>query len=106
MNPRLYGYGVAFVMTLIGSWTLATALIALAFWNGPHTAAHLGPWASLWLFAVAAPTVQAIRVHRCLNELHGPVPDRVTRDLMHTRFALPMFGVMTVLAAFSLVLSR
>ena len=108
-TARSIGYGIAFGVTLISSWTLATWLIAVAFWSGPHTNAQLARWASLWFFAVAAPGLQAIRIHRCLQQLLDgayEVPDPVTRDLMHTRFALPMFGMMTVLAAFSLVVSQ
>ena len=104
--PRV-GYGPAFVTSLVISWTLVTGLIALAFWYGPHSGSNLARWTCLWVFTVGTPTIQAVRVHRRLNDLLGAcpsVPAAVRRDLIHTRFALLMFGSMTVLTVLTLEL--
>ena len=98
-------YGLLFSLSLTLSWTLISALIAMSFWSGAHTFEAAAQWMGLWMFTVAAPTVQAVWLHRRLNEVLMVCPtlnSRVRRDLMHVRFALLMFGSMTVLVVIGL----
>jgi hypothetical protein len=100
------GYGVTFGLSLILSWLLVTPFLMLAFWSGPHTRDELTKWVGLWIFTVGAPTLQAIRLHRRLNDLLQMCPTvagPVRRELAYTRFALLMFGSMTVLMVISLI---
>jgi hypothetical protein len=98
-------FGVSFAVSLVLSWTVATALIGMAAWSGPQTIEHAAKWAALWIFTVGAPTVQALQIHRRLNEvlLECPTtPPRVRRDLSHARFVVLMCGSMTLLLVFGL----
>jgi hypothetical protein len=105
-TPR---YGPTLALSLILSWTLATGLIAASFLAGERTPESAALWAGLWFFTIAAPTIQAFRIHRCLVELTRDCPTvatTVTRDLAHARFVVLMCGSMTVLIAFALRASR
>ena len=105
--PRLR-FGVMFALSLIASWTFATALLALAGWRDSHTPQHVMTWASLWIFTVAIPTVQALRIHGRLGEVlqDCPVSPQVRRDLEHARFVILMCGSMTVLLVVALTSGR
>ena len=97
--------GVMFGFSLVLSWLLITPLVGFAFWSGPHTSDALSTWIGVWVFAVAVPTLQALLVHRRLNDALAACPTlvpRVRRDLAHTRFVLLMCGSMTALLAFTL----
>ena len=101
--------GVLFGLSVTFSWTLASALLALAFWHGPRTPGDLARWAGLWFFTVVAPTMEAYRVNRRLGDLLHSCPDvgdRARRELLRTRFALLMFGGITAIVAFSLAAAR
>ena len=93
-------YGLLFSLSLSLSWTLTSALIAMSFWSGAHTFEAASHWMGLWMFTVAAPSIQAVWLHRRLNQvlIACPALDAgVRRDLLHIRFTLLMFGSMTVL---------
>ena len=100
---------MTFTLALLGSWTLTTALLAFAGWTDSHTPQHLTTWVSLWIFTVAIPTVQALRIHRRLGEvLHdcAITSPQVRRDLEHARFVIVMSGSMTVLLVVALRFGR
>jgi hypothetical protein len=98
-------FGVSFALSLALSWTLTTALIGMAVWSGPQTIEHAAKWAGIWIFTVAAPTLQAFQIHRRLNDVLfecPAAPPHVQRDLAHARFVVLMCGSMTVLLVFGL----
>ena len=100
------GVGVPFALSLLLSWTLATALIGRAAWSGPQTIEHVAKWAGVWIFTIGAPTVQAILIHRRLNDVLGEcraASPQIRRDLSHARFVITMCGSMTVLLVFGLL---
>ena len=107
MNSRTeVGFGVSFALSLMLSWTLTTALIGMAVWSGPQTIEHAAKWAGVWIFTIGAPTLQALQIHRRLNDvlLECPsTPSQVRRDLSHARFVITMCGSMTVLLVFGLL---
>src|SRR5687768_14609750 len=107
MNPRNeIGFGLSFALSLVLSWTMATALIGMAIWSGPQTIEHAAKWAGVWIFTIGAPTIQALQIHRRLKDvlLECPsVPPQVRRDLSHARFVILMCGSMTVLLMFGLI---
>jgi hypothetical protein len=97
--------GLSFAVSLLLSWTLATALIGMAIWSGPQTIGHAATWAALWIFTVGAPTIQALQIHHRLNEVLLDCPTtsaQVRRDLSHARFVVLMCGSMTLLLVFGL----
>jgi hypothetical protein len=110
MNPRNeVGFGVSFSLSLLLSWTLAAALIGTAIWSGPHTIEYAARWAGVWIFTIGAPTLQALQIHRRLNDvlLECPsAPPRVRRDLSHARFVILMCGTMTILLVFGLLVTK
>ena len=110
MNSRNeVGLGVSFALSLMLSWTLTTALIGVAVWSGPQTIEHAAKWAGVWIFTIGAPTLQALQIHRRLNDvlLECPsTPPQVRRDLSHARFVILMCGSMTVLLIFGLKLTE
>ena len=80
-------------------------LVALGFRAGQQTVQDAAQWAGLWFFTVAAPTVQALRIHRRLNDIVQESPTtsaQIRRDLAHARFVILMCGTMCVLVVFSL----
>ena len=98
-------YGVAFGASLILSWTMITAIVGLAAWSSDRSPGSLARWLGLWVFTVAAPTLQSFYVHRTLKTLIHACPDvpaRVRRDLTHVRWTLLMCGTMAVLSAFAI----
>jgi hypothetical protein len=98
-------YGIAFGASLILSWTMITAIVALAAWSGDRSAGSFARWFALWVFTVAAPTLQSLNVHRTLKTLvraYPDVPARIRRDLTHVRWTLLMFGTMAALSAFAI----
>ena len=106
--PRLR-FGVTFTLSLIMSWTFATGVLALAGWTDSHTPQHFMTWVSLWVFTVAIPTVQALRIHRRLGEVLqdcAMTSPQVRRDLAHARFVIVMCGSMTVLLVVGLHFGR
>jgi hypothetical protein len=102
-------FGVSFVLSLMLSWTLTTVLIGMAIWSGPQTIEHATNWAGVWVFTIGAPTLQALQIHRRLNDvlLECPsTPPAVRRDLSHARFVILMCGSMTVLLMFGLLVTN
>jgi hypothetical protein len=94
--------GAMFIATLLLSWTLITAAIGLGMWPYRHTSLiRLATLASLWVFSVLAPTLNALTVHRSLQELAGPV-DRLAR----LRPLLLLYANMAVMSAFALIFGR
>lgn len=88
---------------------ITTILLALAFWTGNRTPGDLFRWAALWFFTVAAPGIEARRLHRGLGQVFHAAPDvpeRVRRDLARTRSSLLIFGSVTVVMAFALGLGE
>jgi hypothetical protein len=106
MNPRNeVGFTMSFALSLLLSWTLATALIGMAIWSGPQTIEHAAKWAGVWIFTIGAPTLQALQIHRRLNDVLKECPStplQVRRDLSHARVVVLMCGSMTVLLVFGL----
>jgi len=101
---QLILYDLAFKLSLVLSWTLVTALLGMALWWGPHTRDAAFSRVILWFFTVVAPTIQAVRLRRQIDELAREcraLPDTAWRDVYQTQFALLMFGSMTVLGAFA-----
>jgi hypothetical protein len=102
-------YGATFTLSLLLSWTVATGLIVLVFWSGPQTLEDAATWAGLWVFTVATPTLQALRIHRSLIDLLRECPTsspQTRRDLAHARFVVLMCGSMAVLLVCGLRLAR
>jgi len=98
-------YGVVFTISLLLSWTLVTGLLMLSYRAGSQSLRDAAQWAGLWFFTVGAPTVQALRIHRCLNEVVRECPvlsPQVRRDLAHARFVILMCGSMCALLVFGL----
>ena len=104
-----FGYGAIFTLSLLLSWTVITGLIGVVFWSGPRTIEDAATWAGLWVFTVATPTLQALRIHRSLTDIHRECPTswpQVRRDLAHARFVVLMCGSMAVLLVCGLRLAR
>lgn len=101
-------YGVMFLATLVLSWTLATAAIGLAIWSERDTSTlRLATWASLWLFTVLAPTLNAFAVHRAVVALRDPeIADSSAVRLAHVRPVLLLTANMALLSAFALIFER
>ncbi len=98
-TPRLR-LGLNFALSLLLSWTLVTALLALAAWADRHAPQRQATWVALWIFTVVVPTVQALRVHRRLGEVlrnYPTIPPQVRHDLEHARFVIVACGSMVVL---------
>ena len=103
------GYGPMFVMSLVMSWTLTTGAIGMLAWSDDRSPERLATWISLWVFTVAVPTIQAIRIHRVLSEITrgaGHSSPRSRRALEHARVLILICGTMTVLLVFGLVVKR
>ena len=100
------GLGVMFITALIVTW-LATGLIVVMGWPDRQAPARLLQWIVLWFFAVVAPTIQALRIHRLLDDLDRPFPttsDGSLRQLAHARIVILICGSMTVLCVFTIVI--
>ena len=98
-------YGTVFMISLLLSWTLVTALLVLCYRAGSQSFRDAAQWAGLWFFTVAAPTLQALRLHRRLNDIVHEcptLPAQVRRDLAHARFVILMCGSMCALLVFGL----
>ena len=109
MRTNNVRYGLTFTLSLLLSWTLTTGLMALAFWSGDRAPGHAAAWASVWVFTVGVPTMQALRIHRLLNELVRECPTtspQTRRDLAHARFVVLTCGSMTALLVFALQAMR
>jgi hypothetical protein len=81
----------------------------MAIWSGPQTIGHAANWVGIWIFTVAAPTLQSFQIHRRLNDVLfecPTTPPQVQRDLSHARFVVLMCGSMTVLLVLGLQLAR
>src|SRR5689334_16544308 len=98
-------YGVMFLATLVLSWTLVTAAIGLAIWSERHSSpVRIATWASLWIFTVLAPTLNAFAVHRSVAALTDPGTDDLPADrLAQLRTVLLLTANMAVLSAFALI---
>ena len=99
-------YGTLFTVSLLLSWTLVTAVIALGFRAGDQSFENAAQWAGLWFFTVAAPTIQALRIHRRLNDIVHECPassPQIRRELEHARFVILMCGSLCVLLVFGLL---
>ena len=99
-------YGAVFTISLLLSWTLVTALLVLGYRGSSQSFGDAAQWVGFWFFTVGAPTVQALRIHRCLNEVVRQCPilsPQAHRDLAHARFVILMCGSMCVLLVFGLL---
>jgi len=101
-------YGVMFLATLTLSWTLVTAAIGLAIWSERGASAlRLATWASLWLFTVLTPTLNAFAVHRSAAALADPaIADSTADRLARLRPVLLLTANMALLSAFALIFGR
>ncbi|HVG54819.1 MAG TPA: hypothetical protein VM846_10330 [Vicinamibacterales bacterium] len=98
--------GVIFTTALIVTW-LATGLIAVMGWHDREVPGRLLQWIALWAFTVAAPTIQALRIHRLLDDFDRdfPTPSQGSlRQLEHARIVILICGSMTVLCVFTIVM--
>ena len=104
-----YPLGLVFGGTLVLSWTLITLGVALAIWSDRHASVvRLATWASLWTFAVLAPTLSAVAIHRSIGRFaeSGIADDSSIAELARLRPLLLLFANMTVLSACALVFGR
>ena len=101
-------YGVMFGTTLVLSWTLVSAAIGLAIWSDRNASAmRVATWASLWLFTVLAPTLNAFAVHRSVAALADPaIADSAADRLAPLRPVLLLTANMALLSAFALIFDR
>jgi hypothetical protein len=102
-------FGVTFIMTLVLSWTLMTTAIAAALYsNRDGSVVRLATWASLWLFSVVVPTMNAFAIHRAAGELtdDGPAGAAAADRLARLRPLLLLSANMALLSAFALIFGR
>ena len=107
MKTRIQ-YGALFVATLMLSWTLVSIAIGLAIWSERDTSPiRLATWASLWLFTVLAPTLNAFTVHRSVASLSDPeIDDSPAVRLARLPPVLLLTANMALLSAFALIFER
>lgn len=100
--------GVMFLATLVLSWTLVSIAIGLAIWSERDPSPiRLATWASLWLFTVLAPTLNAFAVHRSVAALRGPeIADSPATRLARLPPVLLLTANMALLSAFALIFDR
>jgi len=99
-------FGVMFTTALIVTW-LTTGLIVVLGWPDRQAAARLLPWIALWVFTVAAPTIQAFRLHRLLVDFDRGFPTASPGplgELAQARIVILICGSMTVLCVFTIVI--
>ena len=102
-------YGPMFVMALVTSWTLVTGLIGMLAWPDQHSPERVATWIGLWVFAVAVPTVQAVRIHGVLREAFRDgrtLSPRSRGALAQARVLILICGSMVVLLVFGLMATR
>ena len=101
-------YGVMFLATLVLSWTLVSAAVGLAIWSERNTSPmRIATWASLWLFTVLAPTLNAFAIHRSVAALANPeLADSPADRLAQLRPVLLLTANMALLSAFALIFGR
>jgi hypothetical protein len=102
-------FGVTFLGTLVLSWMFVTATIGLAIWSDRDASAtRLATWASLWLFSVVVPTLNALAVHQSLHYLRAGSETDATAfgRLSSLRSVLLLSANMALLSAFALILGR
>ena len=98
-------YGLMFLATLALSWTLVTTAVGLAIWSERDTSwLRLATWASLWLFTVLVPTLNALAIHRSIAALADPgTTDSPADRLARLRPMLLLAANMALLSAFALI---
>jgi hypothetical protein len=109
MTTRDPASGTAvFTTTLVLSWTVLTAATVMAAWTErSHSGLRMAEWASLWIFTVPVPTVQALRLRRSMAPVTGTVEaERRARTLARLGPALLLSANMALLSAFALILGR
>ena len=102
-------YGPMFVMSLLTSWTLVTGLIGMLAWPDRNSPERVATWIGLWVFTVAVPTIQAVRIHGVLRETLGDgrtLSPRSRSALAHARVLILICGSMAVLLVFGLIAAR
>jgi len=95
--------GVTFLLAIVLSWSLVTAAIGLAMWSDRNASVvRLGTWASLWVFTVVVPTLNALALHRALAApgVAGVTP---IQQLARLRPILLLSANMALLSAFALI---
>ena len=91
--------GIAFLATLLLSWTLVTGVIGVAIWvEREKSFIRLATWLSLWAFSVLGPTLNALAIHRSLEN-----PAASVDQLARLRPFLLLYANMVVLSAFALI---
>jgi hypothetical protein len=101
--------GAMFLGTLVLSWTLVTVAVGLAIWSDRNTSTvRLATWASLWLFSVLVPTLNALTVHRSLHELRAASEtDTASLDRLAALRPVQLLSAnMALLSAFALILGH
>ncbi|HEX5107511.1 MAG TPA: hypothetical protein VFV95_03660 [Vicinamibacterales bacterium] len=98
-------FGVVFTTALIVTW-LAASLIVVMAWSDRGVPTRLLQWIALWVFTVVAPTIQALRIHRLLDDSDRfPVAsERSHRALAQARVVILTCGSMTVLCVYTIVM--
>jgi hypothetical protein len=95
--------GVTFLLAIVLSWSLVTAAIALAMWSDRNASVvRLGTWASLWVFTVVVPTLNALALHRALAA-PGAAGGTPIHQLARLRPVLLLSANMALLSAFALI---
>ena len=99
--------GVLFTLTLVLSWTLITAAVALAaFGERDASLQRIATWVSLWVFSVVMPTLNALTLHRIGRTLTSGGNGEPPHELFRTRTVLLLTANMAVLSALALILRR
>jgi hypothetical protein len=104
MDKRI-PYGVMFLTTIVLSWSLASAAIGLALWSDRNTSPiRMATWASLWLFTVLMPTLNACAIHNSAAALaDAERADSPAARLVRLRPVLLLTANMALLSAFALI---
>jgi hypothetical protein len=106
-SKSLLPLGVMFGTSLLLSWTLMTAGVALAMWSDrTESAVRLGTWMSLWAFTVLTPTLSALSLHRSIARLSAAGDDPSLAELARLRSFLLLSANMALLSACALVFDR
>ena len=101
--------GLLFGVALILSWTLMTAVVALALWaERGHSLIRLATWTSLWVFSVLLPTLNALTIHRAIARLPGEraANEQSLDELARLRPFLLLSANMALLSACALIFGR
>ena len=101
--------GTVFVIALTLSWTLMTTVMALAVWSERgQPLIRIATWASLWVFSVLMPSLNALTIHRAIARLSAQSAghDQSLDELSRLRPFLLLSANMALLSACALIFGR